>query len=147
MSLCAYIKAGGGRCEASAMRGYEHCYGHRPDLAEERRRNAQRGGRAGGRGRPQSETDRYKGEIRTLIDRVLKGEVPSSSAAVIFQGYNTIMRICEVERRRSVAHALTPEELSSQMQTLFGVIERHLTAEQLKALDEDLAKILVEGSG
>ena len=51
MAKCAFIKPGGDRCGARAMKGYETCYGHRPDLAEERKRNASRGGKRGGRER------------------------------------------------------------------------------------------------
>ncbi len=75
MGRCAYIKAGGGRCEANAMQGYEHCYGHRPDLVQERRRNASKGGKSGGRERPRTETNALKKEIRSVIGGVLAGSI------------------------------------------------------------------------
>ncbi len=148
MSLCARIKADGERCKGVATGGSGWCYAHDPALAEQRRSNASKGGRAGGRGRPRSETDRYKSEIRTMIGGVLKGGLPSSHAAVIFQGYNTILRICELERRQSVVRAfMTHEEMAAQTQVVFAVLQRHLSPEQLRALDEELGEILDEASG
>lgn len=35
---CAFVKSGGGQCAATAMQGYDFCYSHRADLAEERSR-------------------------------------------------------------------------------------------------------------
>jgi hypothetical protein len=43
LAKCAFIKPGGDRCGSIAMKGYDTCYGHRPDLADERRRNASKG--------------------------------------------------------------------------------------------------------
>ena len=40
MSVCAGMKRDGGRCTAPALPGEGYCYGHHPDFAEKRRRNA-----------------------------------------------------------------------------------------------------------
>lgn len=48
MSTCAFIKAGGERCKARAMAHSDYCYNHEPGKAEERKRNASKGGNAGG---------------------------------------------------------------------------------------------------
>jgi hypothetical protein len=40
MSVYAGIKRDGGRCTAPALPGEGYCYGHHPDFAEKRRRNA-----------------------------------------------------------------------------------------------------------
>ncbi len=97
MALCAFIKPGGERCKATAMEGYDTCYGHRPDLAEERRRNASKGGKRGGRGRPGAELADLKRDVRKVIDDVLSGAVPQGSGAVALQGYNTLLRAAKVE--------------------------------------------------
>ena len=55
MHRCAAIKANGERCKADAMSGAEWCYSHHPDRAEQRSRNASRGGKSGGRGRSNNE--------------------------------------------------------------------------------------------
>lgn len=98
MARCAYIKPGGQRCGATAMGGHGHCYGHREDLAEERRRNASRGGRAGGRGRG-SELSEVKARLRKLADSVLAGETERADAIAAGQLLNVWLRATEVERK------------------------------------------------
>ncbi len=99
MTLCAFIKQGGVRCGGTAMQGYDTCYGHRTDLAEERRRNASKGGKRGGRGRPQAELSGIKARLSTLADDVLGGLVDRGDAAVVSQILNTYLRGLEIERR------------------------------------------------
>src|SRR5215211_8829038 len=92
MGRCAYIKPGGQRCGSIAMKGYDTCYGHRPDLAEERRRNAAKGGRSGGRGRSASgELSALKDLLSDLTERVLASEagLETGRAAVANQLVNT----------------------------------------------------------
>jgi hypothetical protein len=50
MPQCAGIKRDGGRCAVVVGPGQSHCYAHDPTRAEERRRNASRGGRTRGNG-------------------------------------------------------------------------------------------------
>src|SRR5215218_160483 len=107
MGRCPYIKPGGGRCNGTAMEGYEHCYGHREDLAEERRRNASKGGRRGGRGRPGSDLAGVKADIRGVIADVLAGEVKTGPAAVALQGYNALIRAEKLELDIREQHELT----------------------------------------
>ncbi len=92
MSLCSGIRADGGRCGAQAMRSSSFCIGHDPDQAEARRRRASKGGKRGGRGRPQAELAALKGEIRDVITGVLKGAVTTGRGAVALQGYNALLR-------------------------------------------------------
>jgi hypothetical protein len=101
MVRCAYIKPGGDRCGATAMKGFDTCYGHREDLAEERKRNASKGGRSGGRGRPGAtpEIQEIKTLLKDLTDRVLRVEMGSGVAAVANQLINTRLRAVEVERK------------------------------------------------
>jgi len=54
MKRCEAQKGDGSRCQGKAMEDYRWCYAHRPDLANERRRDASRGGKRGGRRCPGS---------------------------------------------------------------------------------------------
>ncbi len=100
MRRCEALKGDGSRCQAGAMAGHPWCYNHRPDLAEQRRQNASRGGKTGGRGRGGlSETEDAKKYVRGLIARLLRDEVERGTAAVVFQGINTLARLIELERR------------------------------------------------
>ena len=101
MNSCAFIKAGGDRCGATAMRGYSTCYGHRPDLVDERKWNAQKGGRQGGRGR--AGEGKVAGDLHTLLEdltnHVVRGELETLRGAVASQLVNTRIRLLEFERR------------------------------------------------
>ena len=81
------------------MKGYDTCYGHRPDLADERRRNASKGGKRGGRGRGSGELTEIKDLLKDLTDRVLRVELGSGVAAVANQLINTRLRAVELERK------------------------------------------------
>jgi len=83
------------------MKGYETCYGHRPDLAEERKRNAAKGGRSGGRGRGFASGDltSIKAQLAQMLDTVLSGVVPTAPYAVGNQILNTLLRAIELERK------------------------------------------------
>jgi len=113
MARCAFIKPGGDRCGATAMKGYDTCYGHRPDLAEERRRNASKGGKRGGRGRGSGELQEIKVLLKDLTKKVLNIEMGSGVAAVANQLINTRLRAVELERKvREV------DELESRLEAL-----------------------------
>lgn len=128
------------------MQGYEHCYGHRPDLVQERRRNASKGGKSGGRGRPRTETNALKKEIRSVIGGVLAGSIPQGRGAVILQGFNTLLRVHELERRQGTPDldVLSPEEVRRQMRMVFDLLRHHLPPEQLRAFSDDLNALLNE---
>jgi hypothetical protein len=79
------------------MNGYSTCYGHRPDLADERQRNASKGGRRGGRGRPASELSELKGQVRGVIGGVLSGSLSTKAGAVALQGFNVLLKAAKVE--------------------------------------------------
>ncbi len=97
MALCSSIKADGGRCRAQATRNSEWCIGHDPDKAEARRLRASKGGKRGGRGRPQAELGAIKERLSTLADGVLAGEVERGVAAVASQVLNVYLRAVSVE--------------------------------------------------
>ena len=99
MSLCAGIKADGGRCKAQAMRNSQWCINHDPEQAEFRRRRASRGGRRGGRGRPQAELSDIKRRLSDLADDVLEGRQDKGVAAVASQVLNVYLRAISVETK------------------------------------------------
>ena len=91
---CAAITRGGERCRLDATSG-SYCWSHAPENAEARKRRGRRGGKARGA----SELSEVKREIKTVVADVLEGRVERSVGAVVFQGYNTLLKAVEVERR------------------------------------------------
>ncbi len=119
MSLCAGIKADGGRCKAQATRSSSFCIGHDPDRVDARRRRASKGGKRGGRGRPQAELADIKRRLLRLTDDVLDGTQNRANAAVASQLLNTVIRAVGVELR--VREQL---ELIDRVEELEEIIER-----------------------
>jgi hypothetical protein len=115
MGRCAGITAAGDRCKAEAMPEAEWCWNHHPDYEHARRRRASKGGKRGGRGRPQRETEAIKALLEDLTDRVLAGDLETGPAAVANQLVNTRLRTIEQERKNKET-----EELESRI----GVLER-----------------------
>ena len=97
MAACSGIRADGGSCRAQAMRNSAFCIGHDPDQAEARRRRASKGGKRGGRGRPQAELVSIKGRLSDLADDVLEGRQDKGVAAVASQVLNVYLRAVSVE--------------------------------------------------
>jgi hypothetical protein len=96
MSRCAGIRAGGGRCKAEAMPEAAWCWNHHPDYAQARRRRASKGGKRGGRGRPQAELSDIKRRLSDLADDVLEGRQDKGVAAVASQVLNVYLRAISV---------------------------------------------------
>ncbi len=116
MARCTGITRDGERCREIAIDGLGYCYAH--DRAEERRRNAHKGGRRGGRGRPSVELARLQERLSTLADNVLEGSVDRGDAAVVGQLLNTVIRAIGMEMRvREV------EDLQRQVEELRNLIE------------------------
>src|ERR687897_3174599 len=97
MSVCSGIRADGSRCKAQAMRKSAFCVGHDPDQAEARRRRASKGGKRGGRGRPQAELGDIKRRLSDLAEDVLEGRQDKGVAAVASQVLNVYLRAVSVE--------------------------------------------------
>ena len=95
MARCTFIKPGGERCKGVPVRASTLCAAHHPDYRERRRSGARRGGKARGAG----ELAQIKSEIRTVIEAVQEMKLNRSVGAVVFQGYNTLLRAVEVERK------------------------------------------------
>jgi hypothetical protein len=64
------------------MRNSEWCVNHDPEQAETRRRRASKGGKRGGRGRPQAELAALRVENADIRKRLLEGELSPGIAAV-----------------------------------------------------------------
>ena len=118
MTLCAGIRADGGRCKAQAMRGSTWCIGHDPEQAEARRRRASKGGKRGGRGRPSAELARLEARFEELADRVLAGEVQRGIGAVVGQLLNGA-RACV----RDGLAAREQEELVARLEEVEQILE------------------------
>src|ERR687894_1318472 len=113
MGRCAGITAAGSRCKSEAMPDAEWCWNHHPDYEQARRRRASKGGKRGGRGRPQRETEGIKELLEDLTDRVLSGDLETGPAAVANQLVNTRLRAVEQERKNKET-----EELESRIEAL-----------------------------
>ena len=110
---CAAITKGGSRCRLDATHG-SYCYQHSPETAEERKRNARRGGKTGGNGRGgTSELVQIKADIRAVIKDVLSGQAERGAGAVALQGYNTLLKTLELERK-----VKETEELEERLEAL-----------------------------
>ena len=113
MRLCSGIRADGGRCRAQAIGNSEWCFNHHPDYEEQRRRRASKGGKRGGRGRPQRETEAIKAQLQDLTRDVLAGDLETGRAAVANQLINTRLRAIEQERKNRES-----EDLEARIEAL-----------------------------
>ena len=116
---CAAITKGGSGCRLEATRGSSYCWSHDPANAEARKQRARRGGVAGGNGRPgPSDLKDIQGEIRAVIDGVLKGRVEKGAGSVAVQGYNVLLRLIETQRK-----LIEQDELLERLKRLEEIAE------------------------
>jgi hypothetical protein len=129
---CKALKAGGGRCSNRAQEGQDYCWSHSRETAEERRENARAGGLARSR-RPPNELEVLKEQIRTVSAAVLQGgidkqtgSIDRATAAVAFQGFNTLLRAVEVQRKLDHQAELEERlaELEAEVERRQGVVGR-----------------------
>src|SRR5215203_2854312 len=97
MTKCSGITQAGTACKGIPIEGSQWCYVHHPDHAEERRRHGSKGGKRGGRGRPQAELSDIKRRLSDLADDVLEGRQDKGVAAVASQVLNVYLRAISVE--------------------------------------------------
>jgi hypothetical protein len=102
----------------------EWCWNH-PDYEQARRRRASKGGKRGGRGRPQAELSDIKRRLSDLADDVLEGRQDKGVAAVASQVFNVYLRAISVE---------------TKLKEQFKVVER------LESLEEGLEQNRGRGS-
>ena len=119
MSVCAAIKPDGARCKARAMKGSQWCFNHHPDYSQKRHRNASKGGKRGGRGRPSFELSRLQERFEELAEQVLSGEVERGVGAVAAQLLNGA-RACVATRLK----AIEQEEVLERVEELETILER-----------------------
>ena len=118
MSVCAALTRAGGACKGTPVDGSAWCYVHHPDHVEERRRYGSRGGRRGGRGRPQAELADIKGELRAMVEDVRIGAMDRADAIACNQIFNTLIRCVSVELKvREI------EELSREVAELQDLLD------------------------
>src|SRR5215212_4346323 len=113
MAKCSGITKSGTACKGTPIDDSPYCFVHHPDHTEERKRYGSKGGKRGGRGRPQAELSSIKDLLVDLYDRVLAGDLPTSVVAVANQVVNTRLRSVEVERRIKET-----EDLESRIEAL-----------------------------
>jgi hypothetical protein len=97
VARCSAITLGGAPCKGIPIEDSGYCYGHHPELAQERRAHGSKGGKRGGRGRPQSELGDIKQRLSDLADDVLRGGVDKGVGAVVSQILGTYIRAVQVE--------------------------------------------------
>jgi hypothetical protein len=119
LSICAAIKTNGARCGARAMSGSEWCWNHAPEHAEERRRHGSKGGRRGGRGRPQVEIARICDRLEVIAEGILAGEIERGRGAVAGQLLNYVLGGLKVGLQ-----AREQEELEARIEQIETAIER-----------------------
>src|SRR5215218_6216660 len=90
-------KPSGERCKGRAIGGSEWCWNHNPAHEEARRRHGSKGGKRGGRGRPQAELTDIKQRLSDLAEDVLEGRQDKGVAAVASQVLNVYLRAVSVE--------------------------------------------------
>ncbi len=94
--------------------GQDYCYQHDPERADERRRNASRGGKSKGNG----ELSDLKKKVRDLATDVLEGNVQTARTAVVNQLYNTLIRAVEQERKLREL-----EEMAERLEALEEILK------------------------
>jgi hypothetical protein len=99
MTKCSGITQAGTACKGIPIEGSQWCYVHHPDHAEERRRHGSKGGKRGGRGRPQAELSDIKRRLSDVADDVLEGRQDKGVAAVASQVLNVLLRAISVETK------------------------------------------------
>jgi hypothetical protein len=99
MTKCSGITQAGTACKGIPIDGSQWCYVHHPDRTNERRRHGSKGGKRGGRGRPQAELSDIKRRLSDLADDVLEGRQDKAVAAVASQVLNVLLRAISVETK------------------------------------------------
>src|SRR5215218_2093550 len=91
---CTAITKGGERCKLDATGG-SYCWSHNPQFREQRRRQGARGGKARGSGSIAA----VMRKIESVIDDILEGRLERGKGAVVFQGYNVLLKAYDTDRK------------------------------------------------
>ena len=119
MAKCSGITQAGTACKGIPIDGSQWCYVHHPDRVSERRRHGSKGGKRGGRGRPQAELANIKQRLSNLADDVLADKVDKGVAAVASQVLNVYLRAVSVELK-----ATEQLELIERLESLETLLEQ-----------------------
>jgi hypothetical protein len=123
LAKCSGITQAGTACRGIPIGDSQWCYVHHPDRVEERRRHGSKGGRRGGRGRPQAELGDIKQRLSELADAVLSDDadkrVDKGVAAVASQVLNVYLRAVSVELK-----AREQLELVERLEALEAALEQ-----------------------
>ena len=125
MPRCGFVKDDGRPCERIVGASQEYCYSHDPERAGERKRNASRGGKRGGRGRPVAELAALRDENADIRRRLLEaGEnrLWPGVAAVAVQSINADIRAVSAALK-----AREQEELEARLEALEEVLKARRT--------------------
>jgi hypothetical protein len=112
--LCRATKRNNEPCTLSATDPNGYCWAHSPRHAAKRKQIAAKGGRGRGAG----ELVGVKSEIREVIEAVRSEALERSTGAVVFQGFNTLLKALDTERRIREA-----DELTRQVEELRELVE------------------------
>ena len=110
----------GGRCTAPALPGEGYCYGHHPDFAEKRRRNAAKSHKTRS---ASPEIAAIKERLSALADDVLKGSVDRADGAVVAQILNVYLRATGMELKIKES-----EEMERRVEELEELLKRQRQA-------------------
>jgi hypothetical protein len=116
MGICRASKRDGRPCTLSATDADGFCWAHSPRHAAQRKRIAAKGGRS----RVGGELVGVKAEIREVIEAVRSEALERSTGAVIFQGFNTLLKALDTERR-----IRETDELTHQVEELREMLNIH----------------------
>jgi hypothetical protein len=100
LAKCSGITQAGTVCKGIPIDGSQWCHAHHPDRTDERRRYGSKGGKRGGRGRPQAELSDIKRRLSDLADDVLEGRQDKGVAAVVSQVLNVYLRAISIEMKQ-----------------------------------------------
>jgi hypothetical protein len=95
VGTCTATKRNGEPCTLPANGKQGFCWAHDPTTAEQRRRRAQKGGRA----KASRELPSIKALLEDLTEQVITGDLETGRAAVANQLINTRLRAIEQERK------------------------------------------------
>jgi hypothetical protein len=112
---CLAITQEGQPCRGLVRVGNDYCPAHDPARQEARRRAASKAGKSG----PGRELTEVKRNIRAVVDGVRDGSIESRVGAVVFQGYNTLLKTLDVERRW-----YETDQLEGRLEELEAALER-----------------------
>jgi hypothetical protein len=99
MNRCLGTKRDNSPCTVTVEPPQTYCWWHDPANADKRKQAAARGGKRGGRGRPQAELVNIKQRLSARAEDVLEGKVDKGVAAVASQILNVYLRAVSVEIR------------------------------------------------